>query len=58
MDHNDFYLNALLPNYFYWTFMLHCLRGQTLAIQVQIQCQYAGGAGAAGRWPPARPNPQ
>ena len=35
----------------------HCLGGQTRAIPVQIHCQYAGGAGAACPWPPARPNP-
>ena len=56
MDHNDFYLNVLLPLIFTWTFMFHCLRGQTRAIPVQIHCQYAGGAGAAGPWLPARPN--
>ena len=32
MDHNDFYLNVLLPLIFTCTFMLHCLRGQTRAI--------------------------
>ena len=57
MDHNDFYLNVLLPLIFTWTFMLHCLKGQTRAIPVQIHCQYAGGAGATGPWLPARPNP-
>ena len=57
MDHTDFYLNVLLPLIFSWTFMLHCLRGQTRAMPVQIHCQsYASGAGAACPWPPARPN--
>ena len=42
-----------------WTFILNCLRGQTRAKPVQIQCQYAGGAaGAACPWQPAHPNPQ
>ena len=36
MDHNEFYLNVLLPLIFSLTFMLHFLRGQTRAIQVQI----------------------
>ena len=58
MGHNDVYLNVLLPLIFAWTFKLHCLRGQTRAISVQIYCQYAGGAGAAGPWLPARQNPR
>ena len=57
MDHNEFYLNVLLPLILSLTFMLHFLRGQTRAIQVQIHCQYACCAGAACPWQPAQPNP-
>ena len=58
MDHHDLYLNSLLPHIFVWTFMLHCLRGQTREISVQIHCQYVDVAATAGPWQPARPNPQ
>ena len=53
-----FLFERITSTYFFLDFMLHCLRGQTRAIPVQIHCQsYAGGAGAACPSQPARPNP-
>ena len=57
-DHNDFYLNVLLPAIFSCTLLMHCSRCQTRESPVQIHCQsYAGGADAACPRLPTRPNP-
>ena len=57
-DYNDLYLNVLTSSYFFLDLHLHCQRGQTRAIPVQIHCPHACGAGAVCPWQPARPKLQ